>query len=320
MMVVSWVFVQENDTPPLLGSKARFGSLALDPLPRQTILTRMLRAKAETLRSLHRTPPILVLPNAWDAASAALFERAGARAIATTSGGIANALGYPDGQHAPLDEVLAATARIAAAIEVPLSADLEAGYADSPEALGESIRRLIDAGAVGVNLEDGLPPGAPTPLREVSEQQRRLEAARQAAERLGVPLVVNARTDVFLHQVGEPAGRLDETVRRLSAFRQAGADCLFAPGVADVDTIEALVRRLDGPLNILAGPKTPAPPVLEKLGVARVSVGGALHRASLAFAERLARQFLDGGDFSGLASELSYAALNQIFDRQKAPA
>lgn len=268
--------------------------------------------KAELLRSLHRTPPILVLPNAWDAASAALFARAGARAVATTSAGVANALGFADGQAAPLAQVLAATQRMAAAVQIPVSADLEAGYAETPAALQAVMRQLLATGAVGVNLEDGLPPGSSQPLRDIADQQARLRAARVAADEAGIPLVINARTDVFLHQVGAPDSRLGETLRRLQAYAQAGADCLFAPGVADAATIAALVRGLKLPLNVLAGPATPAVAELEKLGVARVSIGSGLHRASLAFAERLARDILAGGGFQALATDLTYTALNNL--------
>ena len=264
------------------------------------------------LRSLHRAPPILVLPNAWDAASAVLFERTGARAIATTSAGVANALGFADGQAMPLAEVLAATRRIVRAVRVPVTVDLEAGYADTPAALQAVIRQLLATGAVGVNLEDGLPSGSPQPLREVRDQQARLAAARAAADAAGIPLVINARTDVFLHQVGAPGSRLEESLRRLRAYAQAGADCLFVPGITDAPTITALVRELEQPLNILAAATTPAVSELEKLGVARVSLGSGLHRASLAFAERLAREFLKGGGFASLATDLTYAKLNDL--------
>lgn len=270
------------------------------------------KRKAELLKSLHQAPPILVLPNAWDAASAALFAHVGARAIATTSAGVANVLGFADGQFTPLAEVLTATRRIAEAVPVPVSADLEAGYADAPAALQAVIKQLLATGAVGVNLEDGLPQGSPQPLRDVADQQTRLRAARAAANEAGIPLVINARTDVFLHQVGAPESRLGETLRRLKAYAQAGADCLFAPGVVDAATITALVRELKLPLNILAGPATPSVAELQKLGVARVSVGSGLHRASLAFAERLAREFLAGGGFKALASDLTYGKLNEL--------
>ncbi|MGH8363148.1 MAG: isocitrate lyase/phosphoenolpyruvate mutase family protein, partial [Gammaproteobacteria bacterium] len=145
------------------------------------------KRKAELLHRLHQAPPTLVLPNAWDAASAALFARAGARAIATTSAGVANALGYTDGQAAPLAQVLAATQRIAAAVQIPVSADLEAGYAQTPAALQAVIHQLLATGAVGVNLEDGLPPGSSQPLRDIEEQQARLRAARAAADEAGIP-------------------------------------------------------------------------------------------------------------------------------------
>ena len=272
------------------------------------------KRKAETLRRLHQAPPILVLPNAWDVASAVLFERAGARTIATTSAGVANSLGYADGQLAPLNEVLAVTARIAAMVQVPVTADLEAGYADTPAELRAVMRQLLETGAVGVNLEDSLP-GSAQSLRDIVVQQERLRAARAAAEAAGISLVINARTDVFLHQIGEPSSRLGETLRRLRAYKEAGADCLFAPGVSDAVTIAELIRELRAPLNVLASPTTPAVSELEKLGVARVSLGSGLHRASLAFAERLAKEYLAGGDFRSLKNDLSYAELNGLLKR-----
>lgn len=276
------------------------------------INTKVQKHKAELLRELHHKPPILVLPNAWDVASAVLFERAGAHAIATTSAGVANNLGYRDGQCAPLPEVLALTARMATAVHVPVSADLEAGYAGTAEELQAVIRQLLAAGAVGVNLEDGMPQGVPQPLRGIEEQQQRLRRARAAADAAGIPLVINARTDVYLHQVGEPTGRRAEALRRLQAYKEAGADCLFVPGVRDAVLIGELVSELKAPVNVLAGASTPAVPELQKLGVARVSVGSSLQHASLAFAERLAMGILAGGDFTPFASNLSYQELNAL--------
>nr|MDQ3823475.1 isocitrate lyase/phosphoenolpyruvate mutase family protein [Actinomycetota bacterium] len=219
------------------------------------------RAKAERLRELHRGPPILVLPNAWDAASATAFARLeGCRAIATTSAAIAEAHGYEDGERIPRDEMLAAVARIARAVELPVTADLEAGYGD-PAATAEA---AIDAGAVGLNLEDR--------LGSVEEHVTRIRVVRAVAESRGVQLVVNARTDVFLRGDGD----VDEAVRRGNAYLDAGADCVFPIMVADRGAIARLVSELRGPMNVLHRPGVSPVAELERLGVARVSVGSGL--------------------------------------------
>ena len=209
--------------------------------------------KAERFRAMHRGPKVLVLPNAWDVVSARIFEKAGAAAIATTSAGVAFTLGYPDGQKISRDLMLAAVARIAAKVKVPVTADVESGYGDRPEDAAETAR------AVGLNVEDAVHDGG-NPLVDLSLQLEKIAAIREIGKQLGVPLVVNARTDVYLLAVGEPETRYDEAVRRLAAFRDAGADCLFAPGVRDIGTIGRLVRDLAHPVNILAGPGSPSIP------------------------------------------------------------
>jgi 2-methylisocitrate lyase-like PEP mutase family enzyme len=236
-----------------------------------------LRAKAEHLRGLHRTPPILVLPNAWDAASATAFAGLdGCRAIATSSAAIAEANGYLDGERIPRDEMLAAVARIVAAVDVPVTADLEAGYGDA----AWTAEAAIEAGAVGVNLEDGMGP--------VEEHMTRIRVVRAVADARGVPLVVNARTDVFLRGNGD----VDDAVRRGNAYLEAGADCVFPIMVADAGAIERLAAEIRGPVNVLLRDGVPPVADLERLGVARVSVGSGLFRTSLAAAERAARELL----------------------------
>ena len=241
------------------------------------------REKAELLRALHRGPDVLVLPNAWDVASARAFARVeGCFAIATTSGGVAAALGYPDGERIPPREMLAAVERIAAAVDLPVTADLEAGYGDA----AATARAAIEAGAAGINLEDGAGP--------MSEHVGRIRAARAAADDAGVPLVLNARVDVYLrgtHDVGD-------AIVRSNAYFDAGADCAFVIGVTDAATIARLVKALHGPLNVLAREETPSVAELARLGVRRVSVGSGLFRAGLAAAEAGARELLERGTFS----------------------
>jgi len=272
------------------------------------------RSSGQAFRDLHRGPRILVLPNAWDAASARVIEEAGAKAIATSSAGVAFSLGYPDGQKIPRDDMLAAVRRIAVAVRVPVTADLEAGYGKGPKQVAETVRGAIDAGAVGMNLEDAA--DEPNqPLFELSLAVERVRAARQAADATGVTFTLNARTDVFLGNVGEPESRLAHALSRLAAYRDAGADCVFAPGVSDRPTIEALVRELGCPLNILGTPGAPPIPELEKLGVRRVSVGSAPSRAAFTLAREITRELLGPGTYTRLAGGISFAEMQRVMDR-----
>ena len=271
-----------------------------------------LNAKADAFRSMHHAPPMLILPNAWDAVTARLFVKAGARVIATTSAGIAASLGYSDGQNVPRDLMVEAIARIARVIDVPVTADIESGYADSSKELGESIRAVINAGAIGFNLEDATGDSS-QPLFAVEQQIERIRAAREAADNMGVRVVINARTDVYLAKVGEPASRFAETVRRLNAYRESGADCLFVPGVTDMPTLTQLVQSVPGPLNVLAGPGMPPVPNLQRLGIARLSVGSAIMRATLAVARDAAEELLQKGTCNTfLDRNIPYSEVNEL--------
>jgi 2-methylisocitrate lyase-like PEP mutase family enzyme len=267
--------------------------------------------KAEKLRALHSGPEILLLPNAWDVASARLVEETGFPAIATTSAGIAFSMGYPDGQKISPEEMLAVVARIAAAVDVPVTADIEAGYGNSPEDAAQTTRAVIAAGAVGMNLEDATGDLA-HPLFDLSLQIDKIHAVRGTAAVLKVPVVLNARTDVYLAEVGEPAGRYDETLRRLSAFRAAGADCVFVPGLKDAAVIGRLVASLKCPVNILAGPGSPSAAELHKLGVARLSLGSGPMRAALGHFRRTMEELKTQGTYSSLDGAVPYEDLNRM--------
>jgi 2-methylisocitrate lyase-like PEP mutase family enzyme len=264
--------------------------------------------KAEAFRALHGGQKVLVLPNAWDVASACIVEQAGAAAIATTSAGVAWSLGVPDGDRLSRDAGVAAIARIAAAVGVPVTADIEVGYAADPEGVAETIRMVIDAGAVGVNLEDAAYAG-PGPLLATAEHAARLAAAREAA---GSALFVNARTDVYLRGVGEPDTRLGHTLERAAAYVAAGADGIFVPGVGDPATIATLAREIGAPLNVMAGPGSLPVAKLADLGVARVSVGPAITEVAYAATRRAAAELLAHGTYESLAGGLSYAELNAL--------
>ncbi|MBV9880129.1 MAG: isocitrate lyase/phosphoenolpyruvate mutase family protein [Gemmatirosa sp.] len=274
-----------------------------------------LHERAALLRRLHAREDgrPLVLPNAWDAVSARLVEEAGARAIATTSSGVSWSLGRADGHGLARDEMLAAVRRIAAAVRVPVTADVEGGYgAETPEDVAETVRGVLDAGAVGVNLEDTRRAGGPA-LLDPAAHAGRLAAARAAADSSGIPLFVNARVDVYLRQAGAPETRFDETVRRAHAYVAAGADGIFVPGVADADTIGRLAAAIDAPLNVLAGPDSPDVATLAALGVARISLGGGLAEAAMALVRRAANEVLREGTYHALGGALSYAELNGLF-------
>jgi 2-methylisocitrate lyase-like PEP mutase family enzyme len=268
------------------------------------------KAKAHAFRGLHHGRKILVLPNVWDVASALILEEAGFGAMATTSAGIAFSLGYPDGQKISREEMLARVARIARAVKLPVTADVEAGYGDRPEDAADTARGVIEAGAVGMNLEDGLDRHGQ--LVDLSLQLEKIRALREIALKLGVLLVLNARTDVYLEQIGTPETRYDATVLRLLAYRDAGADCVFAPGVRDAETISRLVRDLQCPLNILAGPGSLSTPELEKLGVARASLGSGPMRATLGLVRRMAEELKTTGTYAAIEGAPSHADVNRM--------
>ncbi len=268
---------------------------------------------ARKFLELHRGPEILLLPNAWDVASARIFEEAGFPAIGTSSAGIAFSLGYPDGQKISRKEMLAVVRRIAAAVDVPVTADVEAGYGSTPEEVAETAQEVIDAGAVGINLEDG-DEAKPDSLTDLNLQKEIILAVLGAAAAVRVPLVLNARTDIFLYGNGPAETRLARTLERLNAYRAGGAQSLFAPGVKDRETIAQLARGVSGPLNILATVGTPPASDLQQLGVARVSVGSGPMRATLGFLERMARELRANGEF-GLMTEGAplFAEVNRLF-------
>jgi 2-methylisocitrate lyase-like PEP mutase family enzyme len=273
-------------------------------------------AKAAAFRVLHSRKDVLLLPNVWDVASARIIEESGFKAIATSSAGIAFSLGYPDGQKISRQEMLGVIACIAKAVQVPVTADVEAGYGNTPEDAGRTARAVLDAGAIGMNLEDatGDPAGA---LVELPLQLEKIRAVREMANRLRIPLVLNARTDVYLLQIGDPAQRYDETVRRLNAFREAGADCVFVPGLRDAPTIGRLVADLKCPVNILAGPGSPSIPELSRLGVARVSLGSGTMRAAMGHLRRIAEELKSAGTYSKLEDAPTHAEMNRMMGQNQ---
>ena len=277
----------------------------------------------------------LVLINAWDAASAAMVEHCGLPAVATSSAALANALGFADGQHLPWAQMLDAVARICRAVKVPVTADIESGFAADAKALETSIRQIIQAGAVGVNLEDVMPEGADpkrsdlkqadagirhgNPLFPLAEQIARIQAARRAATAAGIHLVINARTDAYWQAGVAPADALRHTLERGQAYLQAGADCVFVPGLRHPEHIRTVVDHCQhvhrkAAVNILAGPGVPPIPELAKLGVKRVSYGSGPHRAAMGLLRRMADEAKSSGTYEALTEgAVPYEEMNGLF-------
>jgi 2-methylisocitrate lyase-like PEP mutase family enzyme len=273
--------------------------------------------KAEELRKLHGGPRVLVLPNAWDVASARVLEELGYPAIATTSAGVAFALGYPDGQRVSRDEMLEVVERIARAVRVPVTADMEAGYGTTLADMAETAKAIVAAGAVGLNLEDVI---GETESSQVNTelQAEKIRTIRQVSASRGVSLVINARTDIYLLPIGPEAMRFERTVERLRAYRAAGADCVFAPGVKERELIEKLVKAVAAPLNILVTPGCPSIPELQKLGVARASIGSGVMRSALGLVRRIGKELQTAGTYSALFDgAIPFAEINGLIARRE---
>lgn len=317
--------------------------------------------KASRLLELHHASQPLVLINAWDAASAAMVEHCGLPAIATSSAAMANALGFPDGQYLPWAQMLQAVASVCRAVKVPVTADIESGFAANVTALETSITQIIQAGAVGVNLEDvmsanpahqnaGLqsadlqnsdpknaePVRHGSPLFPLPVQIARIQAARRAAHAAGIHLVINARTDSYWQAGVEPAEAMRNTLERGKAYLQAGADCIFIPGLRNPDHIRTVIDYLhanpapidpspadrrssehrEPAINILAGPGVPSIPELAKLGVMRVSYGSGPHRAAMGLLRRIATEAKSSGTFKALTEgAVPYEEINGLMAR-----
>ncbi|MCZ6835114.1 MAG: isocitrate lyase/phosphoenolpyruvate mutase family protein [Planctomycetota bacterium] len=276
------------------------------------------RSKAKRFLELHHAPAILKLPNAWDVVSAKIFQLEGYQAIATTSAGVAATLGYPDGQRMSLDESTQVTKRLADCIDLPISADIEAGYADDVEGVVRTARITLEAGAVGINLEDSSSCDVHGVLMETPAMVQRVAGIRMMADEIGIPLVINARTDVYLTCETNSPEILRETISRANAYRAAGADCIFIPdsGILDEKILIELVREIDAPLNVIVDAHLPSIPRLEEIGIARISMGPRPMRAVLARLRIIARELMQQGTCDAMTEEtMSYAQVNSLFER-----
>ena len=273
--------------------------------------------KAAHLLELHHGKDPLVLVNVWDAASACIVAHCGFPAIATSSAAVANALGHADGQHAPWTEMADAIRRIAEAVTLPVTADIEAGFSPTVQELEWNIEQVIEAGAVGINLEDALPGQDENgPLYPLPEQVDRILRVRRLAEKLKIHLVINARTDAYWQAGVSPEIALANTMERGRAYLQAGADCVFVPGLKDKKLIGAVVEALQAPVNVLAVAGTPSIAELGSLGVKLISLGSGPMRAAMGALRRLAEEVRTSGTYKGLVeSAVSYTEMNGFFGK-----
>ena len=260
------------------------------------------RKRAERLRKLHHDAKVLVLPNIWDPLGARMLESLGFPAVATASAAVAYSLGQDDGQNISFETMLEVIQRIAASVQVPMTADVESGYAEEPEAVAANVRRVIEAGAAGINLEDSRREGGE--LRPLDVQCERLRAVRAMAEAEGVPLVINARVDVFLREGGRSRDdRIATAIERGRAYVDAGADCVYPIGPGDAETMQALQSGIQAPLNVYLSAGAASLQDLESLGIARASLGPGLIKASLTAMRSVARDLLSGAPYDRFTTE-----------------
>lgn len=267
--------------------------------------------KAEELRDLHHRDRPLILPNAWDVPSARIFEDAGFPAVATSSAGLMVSLGYPDGEEIPKRELAAVVRRIATKIRVPLSADVVAGFGRGPTGVAATVKLMLEAGAVGINLEDQDP--AREQLFPLPAQIRKIRAIRELGRTMGIPVVINARTDALWKAPGTPEELLSEAIRRCVAYRDAGADCVYPMRLTDAESISKFVGAVRCPVNVMIRRGLPPLVELQRLGVKRISFGPGASYATMGLLKRISEEVLLRGTFNSLLDgAISFEELNQL--------
>jgi len=273
------------------------------------------KEKAEDFRALHHGKRILILPNGWDVPSARVFEDAGFPAIATSSAGMLVSLGYPDGEVISRDEFVSAVGRIARVLSVPLSADVVAGFGKTAKDVLVTVKAILKTGAVGINIEDFV--HATKKLYPVERQIENVKAIRKLGETTGIPLVINARTDALRYAEGDEGARFKEAVRRATAYRDAGADCVYPMGLTDPASIANFVKALDFTINVMVRKGLPPITELERLGVARVSFGPGPSYAAMGLLKRAAKEVLERGTYENLIEgAITFDELNALAVRR----
>ena len=279
------------------------------PLKNKIMISSIQKEKAEQFLKFHHDKEILVLLNSWDTGSSKLIEACGYKAIATTSMGIAASLGYPDCEIIKLSEMISAITGIVNAVQVPVTVDIEAGYGNNITEIIESVKKIIATGIVGINIEDSIE--LSPELIDEMEFCERISAIRALSDSLGFHLVINARTDSFYTSSGTTREKLAESIKRGNKYREAGADCIFVQPVWEKETIRTLVKEINAPINILSNPGIGAgilPPSvreLQDLGVARLSLGSGLMKATLALMKKVADELSEKGTYSVLLDSLT---------------
>ncbi|HEY6283143.1 MAG TPA: isocitrate lyase/phosphoenolpyruvate mutase family protein [Nitrososphaerales archaeon] len=275
--------------------------------------------KAEVFRGLHDRKKPLILPNAWDVPSARVFEDAGFPAVATSSAGMMVSLGYPDGEEIPTEELISAVRRIARVVSVPLTVDIVGGFGQGPEDVSRTVKGVVDAGAVGINIEDFV--HSTKALLPVEKQVERLRAVVRLQKSIDVHFVINARTDAFRFGPGDEGAKLDEAIRRGIAYRDVGADCVYPMGLTDAVSISKFVKAVDFPMNVMVRKGLPSVPELLRMGVARVSFGPSASYAAMGLLKRASGEVLAKGTYATLIDgAITFDELNALaVPRKTAP-
>jgi 2-methylisocitrate lyase-like PEP mutase family enzyme len=267
--------------------------------------------KTKQFRQLHENSCIFVLPNAWDSISAKIFEECGFKAIGTTSAGIAVSQGYSD-RNIPFKKTIATIKQIVDSVNLPVSADIEAGYGETVEEIIETVRQVISVGVVGINLEDSTN-NPNDPLYDISLQKKKITAIKELSESMRLPLFINARTDMYWLNIGDPSSRFQETIKRANTYQEAGADCIFIPGVSNVEMIKALRKEISCPINLLAGPDSPSLEEFSKRGIERISCGSGPFRATATLLKRISEEIINHGTFHQMTDNiLSYDEISDF--------
>ncbi|MGZ2368396.1 isocitrate lyase/PEP mutase family protein [Ancylomarina sp. YFZ004] len=274
------------------------------------MITEDQKKRAQAFLDLHHTNEMLVLPNAWHAGSAVVFEKQGFKAVATTSAGIAYSLGYPDGEDISLNDLCLVVKQITKRISIPLSVDFERGYGNSIEEITENVKQIILAGAVGINIEDGLPNGN---LEDLDYQVSMIMAISKLKQELDIPFVINARTCAYWLNVADEKSKLAIAIERGNAFTKAGADCIFIPGPLNEELVKKLVKEIDAPLNMIANPIFNDFDAMNKIGVKRLSMGSGAVRSVFNHLMNIGDDYKRGKLDLMIDQPFSYAAANKFF-------
>ncbi len=274
--------------------------------------------KAQDFRGLHHGKRILILPNAWDVPSARVFESEGFPAVATSSAGLMVSLGYPDGEVIGRNEFVSAVERIAKVLSVPLSVDIVAGFGKTTEEVVATVKAILRAGGIGINIEDFA--HATKKLFRVERQVENVKAIRRLGDTVGVPLVINARTDALRFGIGDDEAKFEEAIRRATAYRDAGADCVYPMGLTEAGSIGRFVKELDFPINVMVRKALPPVSELERLGVARVSFGPSASYAAMGLLKRASKEVLEKGTYQNLVDgAIAFDELNNLATPRQDP-